>query len=124
MDMSGRRRSLTRAERPNLSPRSGAETPEQIAAPISIGDRWVIAAAVERSGRPVHAVAHGVEDMGADAVDLLQVADPERRDVIGVVVHGDADLGIVVRAAHNVASEAGCEPPLAGVPGPQRVAPA
>src|SRR3984957_16690082 len=33
----------------------------------SVGKRRQIAASVERSGRPVHAVAHGVEDEGADA---------------------------------------------------------
>ena len=37
----------------------------------SIGDGRVIAVSIERSGRPVHAVAHGVEDVRANVVDPL-----------------------------------------------------
>ncbi|HEY6733989.1 MAG TPA: hypothetical protein VI256_09350, partial [Roseiarcus sp.] len=82
----------------------------------------MIAAPVERAGRPVHAVAHGVEDVGADVVDFFQVADPERRDIIGVVGHGDVDLGIVVRAAHHIPGDAGRDRPWAGLFNAQRLA--
>src|SRR5208283_3881773 len=66
-----------------------------------------VAVAVERAGRPVRAVAHGVEDVETDAVHALQVADPERGDIGGVIVDRLGDRRIVGLAADDLIGDPG-----------------